>query len=394
MVQKLTLNIIYTNIGRGHPHYLDGIVEKLQSSHAGEINLKITDVFAVSAGISRRLWEMVRFFYRVGSQGGLAGSVYGRVRGRQNNVHYGRMKKFLARDVRQYIRSNRYPTLVSHPILVDMIADLVPVFYQHGEIAVPDEAVVGGAKLIFLPVTECKRIFVRKGIPESDLVVSGLCIENDLVKIAGESFEQRITRLQSGESLTGGFFSSGAEPKEHIKKILMIVASLHKSGRRGIVFCRENGKLKKALLDRFDISFFGVGDDSRELRKILAKDKIAAAVFTDRRKENILTANYFDCLDYLVAPSHERTNWAVGLGIPMFILHPIIGTFSPLNRAFMLQKAVAVDIENDAKAADFQALLEGLIRSGHLADMAQRGMGKCDVRGFEVISEKLARALS
>jgi len=31
-------------------------------------------------------------------------------------------------------------------------------------------------------------------------------------------------------------------------------------------------------------------------------------------------------LDIFVAPSHEYTNWAIGLGLPMLALFPIIGS--------------------------------------------------------------------
>ena len=38
-------NILYTNIGRGHPNYLDGIKEAL---HKKKVNVVVLDVFKIS----------------------------------------------------------------------------------------------------------------------------------------------------------------------------------------------------------------------------------------------------------------------------------------------------------------------------------------------------------
>ena len=62
---QTAIEFLYTNIGRGHPHYLDGIVESLSKERVG----RVTDVFAVSAGIERAAWKTVRTVYRVGGRG-------------------------------------------------------------------------------------------------------------------------------------------------------------------------------------------------------------------------------------------------------------------------------------------------------------------------------------
>ena len=109
-----------------------------------------------------------------------------------------------------------------------------------------------------------------------------------------------------------------------------------------------------------------------------------------------LTAKYFPNLDYFAAPSHERTNWSLGLGIPMFILHPVIGTFSPLNREILLKSKTAVDVDTMEKAVSFSSMLSNLQRGGILSNMAEKGIGKYPVDGFvraaEFISDELTVA--
>ena len=44
-----------------------------------------------------------------------------------------------------------------------------------------------------------------------------------------------------------------------------------------------------------------------------------------RREENAFAGKLFASFDYFVAPAHERSNWALGLGLPIFIIEPAIG---------------------------------------------------------------------
>lgn len=390
MKAKYSLNVLYTNIGRGHPFYLDGVVEKLHEGYSDRIRLNIVNVFELSDGLWLKLWHAVRQLYKSGSQGGLIGTIYGITRKRRSPNRYGLIEKCLAAGIREYLRANRQPTLVAHPILVPMISDLVPTYYQHGEIAVPDEAIVQGVEKIFVPVRESADRFTQWKNGSRDIVLTGLCVENDLAKGAEGNFANRVSRLKDAASLTGGFFSSGAEPLPHIQKIIQAIESIRSEGQRAVVFCKRGGRLEKALIKQSRIAMYSIDDLSNSFERVIESEKLLAVVYASRRQENELTANLFRHLDYFVAPSHERTNWAVGLGIPMFILHPLIGTFSPLNREFLLKQGVAVDIDTDHKAGDFASLLLKIRDDGILLTMAQNGFGKYRINGFERIANLLA----
>jgi hypothetical protein len=394
MKHKATLNIIYTNIGRGHPYYLDGVIDCLQAEYADRIELKIADVFNVSSGTALLLWKTVRFMYRAGSQGGVIGRLYESVRRGRSAGGQGVIEKSLAGGIRRHVMRNHHPTLVAHPILVPMLSDLVPVYYQHGEIAVPDEARVSGARKVFLPLEECRRKFTAGKPIEGELVVSGLCIENRLAERAREYFDAKVARMRSDQPLTGAFFSSGAEPRTHVNRIIMAVRSLVEAGQRAIAFCRAGGRLERELRAYPGPMIFMHAYKREELEQYLDKYKAAAVVFRNRREENDLSAECFRYFDYFAVPSHERTNWAVGLGLPMFVLHPIIGTFSPLNHEFLMRHGAAVDIDSDKKARDFTALLTGLRNENRLTAMARNGFGRYEINGFRTVAGAIVNDLT
>jgi hypothetical protein len=118
-----------------------------------------------------------------------------------------------------------------------------------------------------------------------------------------------------------------------------------------------------------------------------------AIVYYDRDSLNHLTANIFEKIDFIVGPSHERTNWAVGLGLPMYILHPLIGTFSPLNRDFMIDRQVAREIRSEAEASKFAEILNQHRQTGFLAQAARNGFGGYRINGFENIARYLTEKL-
>jgi hypothetical protein len=112
-------------------------------------------------------------------------------------------------------------------------------------------------------------------------------------------------------------------------------------------------------------------------------------LFDDRRQLDGLTARLFDRFDYFVAPSHERSNWALGLGLPMFVVDPPLGSFSPLNREFVLAASVATILAGRAESLDFGGKLGELRARGGLAEMARAGWGRFDIRGFVNIAQFL-----
>jgi hypothetical protein len=394
MNKKRQLDILYTNIGRGHPYYLDGVVEIIRKKYGDRFRLNVIDVFELSSGLTLILWRLVRWLYRAGSQGGIIGRLYYAIRHGRRSKRPGILEKQLARFIREYIKKNKYPTLVAHPILVPMLTDLVDVYYQHGEIAVPDEAIVQNAHYIFIPTIESKEKFIKAGLPEEKIIVSGLCLEPELVEKSQEYFEKRTERIKAGQPLCGGFFSSGAEPKQHIDKIMQAVESIKKSQGQALVFCRKNGQLYKAMVSRFKIRVITNIYQADNIDNLLQSENILAVAYKNRKEENDCIVHLFEYLDYFVAPSHERTNWAVGLGLPMFILHPIIGTFSPLNRVFLLEQGVAIDLDSENKAKNFSELLNQKLKDGSLYSMAQNGFGKFELNGFDMVAEFLKEELT
>ncbi len=112
-------------------------------------------------------------------------------------------------------------------------------------------------------------------------------------------------------------------------------------------------------------------------------------LYDGRRELNQLTERLFGGFDYVMAPSHERTNWALGLGLPMFVVDPPLGSFSPLNRQFLLTCSVAKIISDQGQASGFGETLARLRRSGELRAMAEAGWRRFDTQGFRHIAEML-----
>jgi len=379
MGKTAALQVIYTNIGRGHPYYLDGIVEAMRDNYADRLELMSTDVFALSGGWGRRLWRLARYMYHTGSQGGMTGRFYERIRRERKADRPGRAERIMARDLRGFVKEQSGPVLVAHPLLASMLSDLAPVYYQHGEVAVPREAAVAGCAKVYVPLETSADALVQFGLERSGLEVSGLCVESRLVPAAGRAYGNRLERLRRNRFLTGAFFSSGAEPSGHVAKIIMAAESLIPTEHKGVIFCRAGGRLEYALRER------GLAGDDPQ------KTGLEVLAFRSRREENELTLSVFDRFDYFLGPAHERTNWAIGLGLPMFVLHPTIGTFSPLNHSFLINRRVAVDIASEKDAAGFVSKLDRLLDSGALADMARNGFNQYRIDGFSRIADSLVR---
>ncbi len=370
------LNVLGLDIGRGHPFYLDGTVRNLETYHSNELVIISAEALQMSEGLPKILWKNVARMYRIGSRGGIFSKIYGELRHRRVPNHPGLPERLLSSNIRSYLEENRNPTLVSHPMLVPMISDLVPTYYQHGEIAVPDESIVRGAKKILVPLESCMKSFLRAGINEKTIFVTGLCIEPEIANRAESSYLARVERMKSAPINTGGFFSSGAEPPLHIDKIIRAVQSLHETENRAIIFCRRGGRLEKETGRLRYLVKYDRHDLPEDEKIIFEKGNIVLVSSTSLIEENQLTSRLFRLLDYFVAPSHERTSWAVGLGIPMFILHPVIGPFSPLNRQFLLDNKVADDLDTAVKADKFAGILEQLFGNGTMPEMATNGFGK------------------
>ncbi len=331
--------------------------------------------------------------YHKGSQGGFIGMFYEWLRKGKKADSYGLVEKLLARGIRSFVKENPYPTLVAHPVLVPMISDIVPVYYLHGEIAVPDQAAVTGASRVYVPLEEGRNKFMSKGAAELSIVVTGLCVESNLVVEAKTLYEKRMYRIENNNTLVGGLFSSGAEPVGHTEKIVAAAKSLSSAGHGAVVFCRVGGRLEKMLGDLTGVARLKPDDKVTSFESTINKNRILAVLFNDRKQEHELTIRLFRYFDFFIAPSHERTNWAAGLGLPIFILHPVIGPFSPLNRMFLMNQRVGRDIADLGQAKNFGAKLGEMVSSGELAEMARNGYGRLKIDGFSRIASDIVKLL-
>ncbi|UCD63261.1 MAG: hypothetical protein JSW34_10990 [Candidatus Zixiibacteriota bacterium] len=392
MIEKIPspISLIYTNIGRGHPFYLDGIAEVLR--RRGQLGLvrRQTDVFELSHGFSLLAWKALRTLYRVGTSDGLGRKFYNRIRSGVDYDRGGLAQKIMGRGIRRTLGDTARAVLVAHPILVAILKDCCRVIYQHGESAVPRESIVSGAEFVLVPTERAASSFIGGGYAPGSVIVTGLCIEPALVRNAEECFERRLSRLNGQQPLTGAFFSSGAEPASHVEKLAAAAWQAVASGGRALVFARSGGDLARRAAATFKrtLTDFVTADASQRMPADLPAAIIVT--FRSRREANAATAAFFAQFDYFVAPSHERSNWALGLGLPMFITGPSYSPFSILNREILIKAGVTREIESPETASRFGALLKDLRQHGALSDMSHAGWKVYDIDGFEKIADFLA----
>ncbi len=380
-----SINFLYTNIGRGHPSYLDGIIECMPPDRVGDV----ADVFAGTTGVARGAWRLARLAYSSGGAGGPYSSLYSRMRSRSDYNRRGLLRGMMGRQLRGRFLEDPRPLVVGHHFLVAIFKDKPGLVYQHGEVSAPKESWVRGGHRVLVPLAETADRLVAAGFAARDIFVSGLCVEPSLVNQAEKAHDARLDRLARPGVLCGAFFSSGAEPREHVERLAAAALSASVDGGRVIVFARRSGRLAARVNARF-------AEEGRDLTKLLSLEDLRVeefqdllCLYEDRRQLNEFTAGLFDRFDYLVAPSHERTNWALGLGLPMFIVEPALGSFAPLNREFLLSALVAIPLISRTAASFFGKMVRGLHAAGELKGMAEAGWGRFETRGFSNIAEFL-----
>jgi hypothetical protein len=362
------VSVLGSEIGRGHPFYSDGLVRALRDAGAGHVLRRRADVFGVSRGLSRAAWRCVRGAYVNAGRGGVASSLYRAARGRADYDRDSPALRILGRDLRRWAGGDGI-VIVDHPAVVGALGGRNDVWYFHGELAAPPEAVVRRAARVFVPREDVAAAFVRGGCHADRILVTGLCVDGDLVADASENAAARRRRIATGEPLTVAFFSSGSEPPRHVAAIAAAARTLGGSPHRGVVFAARGRRLEAA-----------VAGGGAEL-----------VAFGDRTELDRETAARFPEFDTVVSPPHERSHWAVGLGVPFFLVGPDIPPFAPRNRALLLEEGVAVSLD-DAGAARFPALLDGLRAEGTLLRMAEAGVGP-PVDGFRVAARLLLEEL-
>lgn len=364
---------LYSDIGRGHPSYLDSMVYLLKEKCPG---LVCRSVFQESKGLSLLSWRFVSWLYRISGKGGLQTTFYNFIRKRsQKGARDSLMTRILGRDLKRAYQDFSGLCLVDHPILAKSLADVCRVWYVHGEIAAPAECAVRGVERTLVPLEETKERLVANGAEEEAVLVCGLMIEPPLVEVAEEAFQGRLKSIESDQPLTIGFFTSGAYPKEHMEKIIAGARSVIEKKMRAIIFCGTNrDKLEWAKSRLKDVDVKTVEDAEGGTRKEEEFDLMLVTRKT-RQEDTQRAVQLVPGLDAFVAASHERTNWAVGLGLPMFALFPLIGTFASQNFDFAQRQRVVNSVKSMGEARNLGGLLLELRQNGQLLQMAKNGFG-------------------
>jgi hypothetical protein len=364
---------LYSEIGRGHPSYLDSLVYLLKGRYP---NLLCRSVFQESKGFSLFCWKFVRWLYAISGKGGLHTRFYNLIRKRsQKGAKDSAMTKLLGRDLRRAYECFPGICLVDHPILAKSLADVCRVWYVHGEVAAPAECAVRGVERILVPLQQTKDRLVAQGAEEDAVLICGLMIEPSLTETAEEAFQQRMRRIDSDQPLTVGFFTSGAYPKEHMEKIIAGARSVIENKMRAVIFCgtkRDKFEWVKSRLR--DLKGRTIHDVPGSSNKDEEFDLMLVTRKT-RQEDTRRACELIPTLDAFVAASHERTNYAVGLGLPMFVLFPLIGTFASQNYEFAKGQGVVYSVQSMGEAGNLGGLLKQLRASGQLLQMAERGFG-------------------
>jgi hypothetical protein len=285
----------------------------------------------------------------------------------------------LGRSLRERFAGYEGICLVDHPLLAHILAPVCRVAYIHGEIAAPGLSAVPSAWRTFVPLESTREKLLAVGCQPSAVTVTGLLVEPDLVAAAEASYQARFPRLESDRPLVVGLFLSGARPRPHTSRLMACVESLARSGHRSVVFpgTEESG----AAAMRSELGRRGVPDDA-----------VHVVSARGRNDETRRTAELLPSLDVMVAAAHERTNWAVGLGLPMFALLPHIGPFARENFEFAANQGVCLPLASSADAAALGSTLDALRRSGRLAEMARNGWGRHAITGAATAARAILAA--
>jgi hypothetical protein len=242
--------------------------------------------------------------------------------------------------------------------------------------AAPREAAVRGAARTLVPLTETADALARHGVARERILVTGICVENELLDGAAAGIAARQARLSGAGPLTVAFFSSGSEPVRHVETLAAGACALAHDGRhRALVLARRDGLLLAAV--------------RREAARAGASPEVRT--FDSREELDRLTAERFAAIDVVVSPPHERSNWAVALGVPFLLVGPDLGPFAPRNRALLRSRRVAVELESRLRALALPARIDRLLGEGELAAMSRRGVGP-PYRGFEAAAAFLRQA--
>ncbi len=365
------IDFLTTNVGRGHRFYLEGLIGALNEL-TPETETELYHAKEVGGPLARPGWQLINSLYRRGSRSDWFGSLYSRIRSDSDPNSDSAALRLFGAGLRHWWKKRGNPLVVDHPLLVKLLDSLSvrPVLiYMHGEMVAPNESLVTGADLTIVPTEEIQNEFIDAGVASEAVAVSGLCLERALVPLVCDARELRLKRISASTPLTGAYFSSGAEPSEHCSLIVHALRDCLNAGHHAIVFATTDGRLANYIKDS-------------ELRKY---SQLALKLYSTIHEEESQLASVFKELDYFVAPAHERTNWAIGAGLPFFILEPCFGSFAPLNRDLALNNANAKLISGPDEISGFGAYLNELQESGGLLLMNRdtEALAQITIDGFK-----------
>jgi|WetSurMetagenome_2_1015567.scaffolds.fasta_scaffold62111_2 hypothetical protein len=398
---------VCSEIGRGHPAYLDSVLlalDRLQAAQTPGVEdvgesgdspseredarysprfcghvLRLT-VPELCTGTSGLAWKLARLCYRLGSQGGAATWLYNRLRSADAQPSDLQLS-LLGASLRRAFVGYKGICIVDHPLLAQILAPVCRVAYLHCEIAAPGLSAVPKAWRTFVPLETTRQQLLAVGCQPSAVDVTGLVVEPELVDVAEAAFRARMARLASDQPLTVGFFASGAEPRPHSSSIITGATSITRAGHKAVL-AWGTGMLKAA---RIQLALRRQGAVEKSVRVIWARSRQAATS---------AVAGVFSELDVMVAAAHERTNWAVGLGLPMFALLPHIGPFARENFEFASAQGVCLPLTSQQAATELGSTLDALRRDGGLAAMARAGWGRHAINGAAVTARILVSELA
>lgn len=378
------LKLLYTDIGRGHPFYLDGIVEELHRNGGTNSVYVNTSVFDLSSGLNLKTWQLVRALYMQGGRDNLISKVYKRLRKNNNYEDDSLALRLLGRDIKKILLYDYSQLVVAHPILVSILRNRKKLYYQHGELIAPQETVTSGAEFVFVPTEDVAEIFLSR-YQKEQIIVTGLCIEPSIARIAKNVYQARLQRLESDSSLVGCFISSGAEPERHVNLIIGALLSHLNQHGRAVLFVKKDGRLSQKMnthLHSLEVAYCKINSLDAIPDEL---PPLTIVEFRNRKEENRLTSYFFHSFDFFVSPSHERSNWAVGLGLPMYITSPSIGPYAPLNEKFLLKSKTASLINDISDAKRFAFRLKKMHIEGILKQQSHNGWDRYPIDGFQEI---------
>jgi hypothetical protein len=370
------LHILSSDIGRGHPYFLDGVREELAAMGASHAVDADASVFEIAKEPSHTVWRAARRAYLRAGHGGSFAKAYGALRSTKAASTGAILPRLLGHGLTQWARPARV-VLVDHPLLVAALHQHHGCWYQHGELVAPAPSITRGAARVFVPSKAVADAFVRGGVPSGRIVVTGLCVDGALGREVHAHRSARRARLAGNGPLVLALYSSGAEPDAHVASLAAAAASLARAGHEPVVFAKRGRSLQRAV--------------EAALAQIPAADRARVEIvpFDRRRDLTLATRSRFGRFDAYVGPPHERSSWALGLGLPALFVGPDIGPFAPANRALMIGAGVAAALPFD------EATRLGA-RNG--TDLHRRLLGMCEsapelpLDGFREIARHVVEA--